>query len=96
MPCDCGTKDEIRALREFILILVRDVAAVRQRLEEIAPGGIEAPGVDPEAQKKAEEEAAERERQAQEAFLRMRAEKGKSDEVDEDDREYLSHAWMNG
>jgi hypothetical protein len=80
----------------LIISLARDVSDLRRRVEEIAKGGSEAPRVDTEAEKKAEEEAAERERQKAEAFLRMRAEKGKSDEVDDEDVEFLSGAWMNG
>jgi hypothetical protein len=84
------------ATNRLIISLARDVSDLRIRIEEVAKSGREAPWVDPEAEKKAAEEAAERERQREEAFLRMRVENGKTEEVDDEDIEYLSQAWMNG
>ena len=83
------------SLRALVFIFARDLAAVRLRLEEVSKGGGEAPGADPQAEKEAAEKSDERERQRAEAFSRMRAEQGKGEEVDEDDLEYLSHAWVN-
>lgn len=94
MGCDCG-KNYRQACDKLDAVL-RDLASLRLRVEEVITGRSEAPGADPEAEKKAAEEAAERERQREEAFLRMRVENGKTEEVDDDDREYLSQAWMNG
>ena len=94
MACDCEA--QIRSLRARLQLLARDMASLRLRVEEVVTEGGSETRITPEAEKKAREEAAERERQAQEAFLRMRAEKGKSDEVDDEDREFLANAWMNG
>lgn len=92
LGCDCGYKEACDRLDA----LLRDVASLRLRVEEVLGRSGEAARVDPEAEAKAAEEAAERERQRAEAFLRMRDEQGKTDEVDDDDRDYLSQAWMNG
>ena len=66
------------ALRE----ISRSLAELSGRLEEIAKGSGEAPGADPEAEKKKKEEADERDRQREEAFARM---------TDEE----KANAWMN-
>jgi nitrogen fixation/metabolism regulation signal transduction histidine kinase len=98
-PCECHFGRDCEGCQRLALAVVTlagDVSDLRRRLEEVAQGGREAPRVDTEAEKKAKDEAEERELQRKEAFLRARVERGKTEEVDDEDREYLSTAWMNG
>lgn len=88
-----GKTDYAGAIARLDAVL-RDVASLRLRVEEVLGRGIEAPGPTPEEEAKASEEAAERAHQREEAFRRMREEQGKSDEVDEEDREQLGHLWL--
>lgn len=98
MPDASGIEAEIASqvagIRSLCEAIAHDMAAMRLRLEEIS-GKRAAPPLDPEAERKDSEAAEERERQREEAFKRMRAEKGKDpDLLDDDDIEELSSLWM--
>lgn len=93
MGCDCdsGYQDALDRLGTVL----RDLATLRLRVEEVLADRGKAPGPTPEEAEKAEAEAEERQRQREEARLRARREAGKGDEVDEEDEAVLRDAWMN-
>lgn len=85
---------QIQSVRGLCEAIAHDLAAMRLRLEEITGRAAPAPA-DPEAQRKDSEAAEERARQREEAFRRMREEKGKDPDIlDDDDVEELSSLWM--
>ena len=99
MGCDCGKTsgevDNYRQACDKLDAVLRDLASLRLRVEEVLESCGKAPRVDPEVEKEGQAEAAERAKQKVEAFLRLRRERGKTEEVDDEDRDILADAWMN-